>query len=71
MREIIVRYNDGNDHMAVRGGEYVQDLVRCGKCRKANTMECINRAYNEKIDKWEIWYMGDDWFCADGERREP
>ena len=33
MREIIVRYNDGNDYMAVRGGEYVRDLVRCGECK--------------------------------------
>ena len=33
MREIIVRYNDGTDHMAVRGGEYIQDLVRCKNCK--------------------------------------
>ena len=33
MTEIIVRYKDGNDHMAVRGGEYVQDLVRCKDCK--------------------------------------
>lgn len=26
-KEIIVRYRDDNDHMAVRGGEYVQDLI--------------------------------------------
>lgn len=30
MKEAIIRLN--SDHIKVKGGEYVQDLVRCGKC---------------------------------------
>ena len=69
MREIIVRYNDGNDHMAVRGGEYVQDLVRCMKCKYARNIE------NEWICEHLSGMAGlnvlvnDDDFCSYGERR--
>lgn len=42
-KEIIVRYRDDNDHMAVRGGEYVQDLVRCKDCRSSFINENVDR----------------------------
>ena len=51
MREIIVRYNDGNDHMAVRGGEYIQDLVRCKDCRWNSECRMLD---------------DDNGFCSDG-----
>ena len=31
MKEVIVRLTA--DHIKVKGGEYVQDLVRCGECK--------------------------------------
>ena len=31
MKEVIVRLT--SDHIKVKGGEYVQDLVRCGECK--------------------------------------
>lgn len=66
MREIIVRYNDGNDHMAVRGGEYVQDLVRCKECKHwwrttgANYGDCAHFALDTIADA----------FCSYGEVRD-
>ena len=64
MREIIVRYNDGNDHMAVRGGEYVQDLVRCQDCRHwvYNFNGCARNPCTEP------WYATDG--CTYGERND-
>lgn len=61
MSEIIVKYNDGNDHMAVRGGEYVQDLVRCKDCRWYKDFDgCFFST--DGVDE--------DDFCSYGERRE-
>lgn len=31
MKEVIVKLT--SDHIKVKGGEYVQDLVRCGECK--------------------------------------
>ena len=31
MKEIIIRLN--SDHIKVKGGEYVQDFVRCKECK--------------------------------------
>ena len=66
MREIIVRYNDGNDHMAVRGGEYVQDLVRCRDCKWSKA----NGAYQwcSRLDS-TARITADD-FCSYGEVRD-
>lgn len=85
MREIIVKYNDGNDHMAVRGGEYVQDLVRCGECMHRPIKEDEDgadhgfnlRAPNMREvcpclvdDGWYSWMPEDDFFCGYGEVRD-
>lgn len=61
MREIIVRYNDGNDHMAVRGGEYIQDLVRCKDCKKHGTSAC---------SLWDGMTTEDYMWCCYGEERD-
>ena len=64
MSEIIVRYKDGNDHMAVRGGEYVQDFVRCQDCKHwvYNFNGCSRNPCTEP------WYATDG--CTYGERKE-
>jgi len=40
-------------------GQVVRELIRCRDCKKRNQHhEC------------EYGYHSDDWFCADGERKE-
>ena len=66
-KEIIVRYRDDNDYMAVRGGEYVQDLVRCKDCRSSFINENVDR---KPLICGKTKMCGEttpDWFCADGE----
>lgn len=66
-KEIIVKLT--SDHIKVKGGEYMQDLVRCGECKHGE--------YREEFDDYECRSSGcglvydADFFCADGERREP
>ncbi len=36
MAEIIVKYKDDTNHMKIKGGEYVQDLIRCKDCKIRN-----------------------------------
>ena len=73
MREIIVRYNDGNDHMAVRGGEYVQDLVRCGECKyKRINEDGETRYYYCALEDRpnRQWSVDDTDYCSWGEVRD-
>lgn len=53
MKEAIIKLT--SDRIKVKGGEYVQDLVRCRECRHREEYPC-------KV------YHDDDWYCADGER---
>ena len=48
----------------------VVEVVRCKDCKKANTDECPISYWDDDWGKWRISYAGDNWFCADGERRE-
>ena len=57
------------------GGEFGSDyqwndnhgeLVRCRNCAKRKTDKCL--LYWNEIKDDETW--DDDWFCADGERKE-
>ena len=59
MAEIIVKLT--GDHIKVKGGEYVQDLVRCKECK-----------YYLGLAECEIVTecMGTDGFCSYGERKE-
>ena len=49
---------------------YVADLVRCKECKKANTEDCSHSYWDDDWGEWRVSYKGDDWFCADGERKE-
>ena len=68
MSEVIVKMND--DHIKIKGGEYVRDIVRCKECRWLRYCE------TEDLDLYLDCDMPDgggiprneDWFCADGER---
>ena len=65
MKEAIIKLN--SDHIKVKGGEYVQELVRCKECKwsKANgTYQWCGR-----LDS-TARITADD-FCSYGERREP
>ena len=44
------------------------DIVRCKECKKANTKNCSHSYWDSDWGEWR-GYKGDDWFCADGERR--
>ena len=46
------------------------DIVRCRECVKANTEDCSHSYWDEDWCEWRADYKGDDWFCADGERKE-
>ena len=63
MKEVIVRLT--SDHIKVKGGEYVQDLVRCKECRH---WEMRNSPRG-----WCVvhqGYVSPQYFCADGEVRD-
>ena len=63
MKEVIIRLN--SDHIKVKGGEYVQDFVRCQDCKHwvYNFNGCSRNPCTEP------WYATDG--CTYGERREP
>ena len=56
MNEVIVRIK--GDHLKVKGGEYVQDIVRCKECKFLLQSECIALHTLVKVDD----------FCSYGER---
>ena len=56
MSEVIMRLK--GSHVKVKGGEYVQDLVRCGECSKKRA--CV--MFEGMCD--------DNGFCSFGERDE-
>ena len=63
MKEVIIKLT--SDHIKVKGGEYVRDLVRCGECKwHSYDMDDECRWRIEEIPK------ADD-FCSYGERAEP
>ena len=45
------------------------DILRCGECVKANTENCSHSYWDDDWGEWRVGYKGDDWFCADGERK--
>lgn len=55
MSEVIVKLTA--DHIKIKGGEYVQDLVRCDKCKFWLECEYPMAA-------------GNDGFCSYGERKD-
>ena len=63
MKEIIIKLT--SDHIKVKGGEYVQDFVRCQDCKHwvYNFNGCSRNPCTEP------WYATDG--CTYGERREP
>lgn len=63
MKEVIVKLN--SDRIKIRGGEYVQDLVRCGEC-KHNVSDGGAIMVCEHTDI----PTEDDHFCGYGEVRD-
>lgn len=66
MSEVIVKLT--SDHIKVKGGEYVCDVVTCGECK-----HCYVDGEQVKFNVCELNHnkvQSDDWFCADGERRD-
>lgn len=63
MKEMVVRMT--TDHIKVKNGEYLQDIVRCQDCKHwvYNFNGCSRNPCTEP------WYATD--FCNYGERREP
>lgn len=66
MSEIIVKMND--DHIKIKGGQYVQDIVRCKACKwldKGENESCswsmCTRHFGQYIN------VSDDDFCSYGE----
>ena len=64
MKEDIIKIGDEPDIM----GDYAlkekpKELVRCKDCKKSNSWEC-----------WQYFFgrikIPEDWYCADGERKE-
>lgn len=68
MSEIVVRMT--GDHIKVKGGEYVQDLVRCKECKWFVTIQDID-GHGSPCDCCGVWAdeTTEDTFCSYGERR--
>lgn len=59
--------------------EYTSDrvnVVRCRDCKHRPTYTGFVITFPDECcpcqcdDAWYNWYPGDDWFCANGERRD-
>ena len=62
MKEVIVRLT--SDHIKVKGGEYVRDLVCCGDCKHWD-----NRVPTRCTKFYGIFRHSDD-FCSSGVKRD-
>lgn len=45
------------------------EVVRCKDCKKAETEDCSHSYWDDDWGMWRVGYNGDDWYCADGERK--
>lgn len=63
MNELIVRLRQ--DTIRVKGGEYVQDLVRCKACMLGEETLVEGDVYCRELDR----VMRENNFCSYGERR--
>ena len=71
MKEVIVRLT--SDHIKIKGGEYVQDLVRCGKCKyKRINEDGETRYYYCALEDRpnRQWSVDDTDYCSWGEVRD-
>lgn len=81
MKEVIIKLT--SDHIKVKGGEYVRDLVRCKDCKHRPIKEDAdgeNYGFNiikpnelERCpclveDGWYSWMPDDNFYCGYGER---
>ena len=65
MKEYIIKVDE--EKKDIMGGmplvEQAKELIRCKDCKKRESWEC-----------WQYFFgrikIPDDWFCADGEKRE-
>ena len=62
MSEMIVKLN--TDHVKIKGCEYVQDLVRCEKCRHFDPINNDDHGYCAGGLMGKVY--GDEW-CSRGE----
>ena len=65
MKEVIIKLT--SDRIKVKGGEYVQDLVRCKECKSYNT-EAYQDGYGYCDGHCSV--VQDDDFCSYGERED-
>lgn len=64
MSEVLMRLT--SDHVKVKGGEYVQDLVRCSECK--NRSKCHENVHQTSIGQGLVYVPIS--FCSAGERDE-
>lgn len=64
MKEVIVKLT--SDHIKVKGGEYVQDLVRCQDCKHWSKAPKTERGWCDVCDG----LLEPIFFCGDGEVRD-
>lgn len=82
MTEYIVRYE--NEYLQLLPDK-MQELVRCKDCKhrpKEPNWETYESGFDLEFpegskcpcrcggDEWYSWYPEDEWFCADGKRKE-
>lgn len=72
MKEVIVRLT--SDHIKVKGGQYVQDLVRCKDCKKAHLTYDGDCKYcdewKDDDDNYITVYHDGNFYCGYGEVRD-
>ena len=61
MSEVIVKLT--GDHIKVKGGEYVRDIVRCNECKRSEASLNDGCVYCTQL----MWTMNPDDFCSYGE----
>ena len=66
MKEAIIKLT--SDHIKVKNGEYVQDLVRCKDCR--HTKERATKIEEHKYCPAMVGWVEDNFFCGYGEVRD-
>ena len=66
MKEVIVKLT--SDRIKIKGGEYMQDLVRCKECKWQNEYGCHNPIWGDGWANYPSPNPRADDFCSYGER---
>lgn len=67
---LVVSWNDKENAVQMRSTGMVNEVVRCKDCKHRENRSWDSPCPCVCADSWYSWKPEDDWFCANGERRE-